>query len=352
MRWWNWPTSSGTTSERLDPDEAGIPPHSCYNPCLMLDFILGLYIAGLAVRGWLRGFVRELMDLVGLVVGAAVAFRLSAPFGGFLTDRFGMSPEWGRIGAGIVLFIVFGLTMSVLAHYLSKVARLPGLSLANRVLGSAVAAAWGILLVLVIVSVVSVLPVPDSVDDAIAESSVAQAVAGPEALPRRMVEPLIGDDAVSALAAIERLTGGRRVVPAEGERIELEEVDPDTVAVVPGSVSFVFDRINADRLDAGADPLTQSDALAEIARIRGLEMYRAGYVERRTDDGVLAATQSGALRLVAASEMVALASSDRAAHAGIAEDPATSLTNPDFDRAGVAVIRGPLGTMVVQVYGR
>lgn len=318
----------------------------------MLDFILGLYIAGLAVRGWLRGFVRELMDLVGLIVGVAVAFRLSAPVGGFLTDRFGVSPEWGRIGAGIVLFILFGLGMSVLAHYLAKVARLPGLSLANRVFGSAVAAAWGVLLVLVIVAVIAVLPVPEGVDEAIADSSVAQAIAGPDALPRRVVEPIIGDQAVTALATIERLTGGRRVVPAEGERIELEEVDPDTVAVVPGSVAFVFDRINADRLDAGADPLVQSDALAEIARVRGLEMYRAGIVERRTDDQVLAATRTGSLRLVAASEMVALASSDRAAHAGIAEDPTTSLTNPDFDRAGAAVIRGPLGTMVVEVYGR
>jgi membrane protein required for colicin V production len=318
----------------------------------MLDFILGLYIAGLAVRGWLRGFVRELMDLVGLIVGVAVAFRLSAPVGGFLTDRFGVSPEWGRIGAGIVLFILFGLGMSILAHYLAKVARLPGLSLANRVFGSAVAAAWGVLLVLVIVAVVSILPVPEGVDEAIADSSVAQAIAGPDALPRRLVEPIIGDQAVTALATIERLTGGRRVVPAEGERIELEEVDPEAVAVVPGSVAFVFDRINADRLDAGADPLVQSDALAEIARARGLEMYRAGIVERRTDDQVLAATRTGSLRLVAASEMVALASSDRAAHAGIAEDPATSLTNPDFDRAGVAVIRGPLGTMVVEVYGR
>lgn len=318
----------------------------------MLDFALGLYVAGLAVRGWLRGFVRELMDLVGLIVGAAVAFRLSAPFGGFLTDRFGVSPEWGRIGAGVVLFILFGLGMSILAHYLSRVARLPGLSLANRVLGSAIAAAWGILLVLVIVTVVSVLPVPPGVDEAIAESAVAQSLAGPESVPRRLVEPLIGDEAVSALAAIERLTGGRRVVPAAGESVTLEEVETDTVAVVPGSVAFVFDRLNADRLAAGVDPLTQSDGLAALARSRGLELYRAGMVARRNDADVLAATRAAGFRLAEASEMVALASSDRAAHAGIAEHPETSLIRPAFDRAGVAVIQGPLGTMVVEVYGR
>lgn len=318
----------------------------------MLDFILGLYLAGLVVRGWLRGFVRELMDLIGLIVGAAVAFRLSAPVGGFLTDRFGVSPEWGRIGAGIVLFILFGLSMSILAHYLSKVARLPGLSLANRVLGSAVAAAWGVLLVLVVVSVVSVLPLPESVGDAIDDSTVAQALAGPDAPPRRLIDPVIGDQATTALAVIERLTGGRRVVPAEGEVIELEEVDPDTVALVPGSVAFVSDRLNADRLAADVDPLAWSDALAEIARARGLEMYRAGFVARRTDEAVLEATRAGTLRLQQAAEMVALASSERAAHAGIAEAEDTALIDPAFARVGVAVIRGPLGTMVVEVYGR
>ena len=147
----------------------------------MLDFILGLYIAALAVRGWLRGFVRELMDLIGLIVGAVVAFRLSEPFGGFLTDRFGVSPEWGRIGAGIVLFVLFGVSMTIIAHFLSKVARLPGLTLANRLLGCLVAGAWGVVLVLVVVTIVSVLPFP-SPHRAIDESAVARTIA-PAALP-------------------------------------------------------------------------------------------------------------------------------------------------------------------------
>ena len=30
----------------------------------MLDFILGLFLAALAVRGWMRGFMREILDLV------------------------------------------------------------------------------------------------------------------------------------------------------------------------------------------------------------------------------------------------------------------------------------------------
>jgi uncharacterized membrane protein required for colicin V production len=47
----------------------------------MLDFVLGAALAGLAVRGWIRGFVREILDLVGLVLGIWVAFTLSQPLG-------------------------------------------------------------------------------------------------------------------------------------------------------------------------------------------------------------------------------------------------------------------------------
>ena len=52
----------------------------------MLDFVLGLFLAALLVRGWVRGLVRELLDLVGLVVGLWIAFKLSQPFGDFLAN--------------------------------------------------------------------------------------------------------------------------------------------------------------------------------------------------------------------------------------------------------------------------
>lgn len=318
----------------------------------MLDFVLGIYLAGLGVRGWLRGFVRELMDLVGLVVGAAVAFRLSGPFGGFLTDRFGVSPEWGRIAAGIVLFLLFGISMAVAAHFLSKVARLPGLSLTNRVLGAGIAAAWGVLLVMVVVSIVAVVPVPGSVDEAIEGSTVAQNLAGPEAVPRRLVDPLVGAEALTALATLERLSGGGRIVPAEGKLVETDMVEPDAVESDAEAAAFVADRVNADRLEAGVDPLAWSDALALMARDRALVMYRGGYVERRSASAVLAGTRETSLRLQAAAEMAALAASERAAHAAIVEAENTALADPRFDRLGVAAVRGPLGVLVVEVYGQ
>ncbi len=330
---------------------AGPGARACYNG-VVVDFILGIYLAALAVRGWLRGAVRELMDLVGLVVGAAIAFRLSAPVGGWLSDRFGASPEMARTGAGVVLFILFGLSLSILARYLSKVMSLPGLTMVNRVLGSGVAAVWGAVVVVVALAIGSVLPLPEAYDEAVGDSTVAQAVAGPDALIPGMLWPLVGDQAVAALAALEEVTGGRRVVPEEGERVETSPVDADELASSPTSVAFLADRVNADRLDAGADPLAWSDGLAEVARRRAVEMYRNGFVERRRPSSVLADTTTEGLRLERAEEMVALAATDRAAQEGIAAASDSALVDPGFDRVGIAAVQGPLGVLVVKVFGR
>jgi uncharacterized membrane protein required for colicin V production len=318
----------------------------------MLDFVLGAGLAALAVRGWIRGFVRELLDLVGLVVGAIIAFRLSAPLGGFLSDRFGVSPEWGRIGAGITLFILFGLSLAVLAHYLSRVANLPGLNLTNRLLGVGVAMAWGVLLLLVAVTIVDAIHPPAAVKRTVDDSVVVQAVAGPDSLPRRLLTPVISDRATAMLAEIERLSGGRRVVPAQGETIDTQKVDSGRIRADTDSVSFVADRLNADRLEAGVDPLTWSDGLAEIARERAEKMYTSGFVARRTNAVVVADAADRSMYLQAAGEMAALASSDRAAEAGIAEAPDSAVSDHRFDRVGVAVLDGPLGVLVVEVFGR
>ena len=109
----------------------------------MIDFVLGLTLAGLALRGWFRGFAREAMDLVGVVVGLLLAFRLGAPLGDELVDRFGIAPEAGRIIAAVVIFLLVGAASAVGAHFLSKALTLPGLSLGNRILGVGVAVATG-----------------------------------------------------------------------------------------------------------------------------------------------------------------------------------------------------------------
>ena len=111
----------------------------------MIDFLLGLYFAGLFVRGWVRGFTREAMDLVGLILGLALAFRFSGLVGDALAEWLGISPEFGRLAGGVALFLLVGIGASIGSHYLQKVFTLPGLALTHRLHGRRVGPGLGAL---------------------------------------------------------------------------------------------------------------------------------------------------------------------------------------------------------------
>ncbi|MCZ6566703.1 MAG: CvpA family protein [Actinobacteria bacterium] len=317
----------------------------------MLDFIIGLILAALLVRGWLRGFVREILDLVGLVAGLWIAFKLSAPFGDFLTRSFGVTPEVARIGAGIALFVLFGVSLSVAAHYLSKVMSLPGLNMVNRVGGAAVAVAWGVALVLVVVNVVRVLPIPDQWETQLEESSVVEAIAGPGAPPQQLFDSLAGDNVLGALASIQAIFGTSRAVPAEGQELSIPPAAPDEVRQVRDEADEIVEEINRFRTGLGLRPLLQSDGIDEVAEQKAASMYISGRLFRGTNCS-RDLTEAG-VRTVFCGEVVALAGTSLGALDGILDSGSghDELADPAYDRSGVSVVDGTTGRLLVVVLG-
>jgi uncharacterized protein YkwD len=318
----------------------------------LIDFILGLFLAGLLVRGWLRGFVREVLDLVGLVLGLWVAIRLSQPLGEFLTDRFGATPEVATIGGGIALFLLFGIAMSIAAHYLSRMMSLPGLNLANRFGGAAVAALWGIAIVLVVVNISRVLPFGG---DRFEDSTVANAIAGPDALPQQFFASLETDGILAPLASIQELFGSGRAVPEGDEVLEIPPARADEVRQVREEAAEFLARVNEDRTGLGLSPLGESSSLVDIAERRAIEMYTGGRISREHPPGGSVADDVAAagLRLARVGENLGLASSWRAALDAMWASPTAQahFEVPGYDRAGVAVVDGPTGRLVVIVMG-
>lgn len=320
----------------------------------MIDFLIGAALAGLVVRGWIRGLVREFLDLVGLVLGAVVAFRLSGPIGDFVTDRFGVTSEWARLGAALLLFAGVGFALSLVARALSRVMDLPGLNLANRIGGAGFAAAWGVLLLTILVAVAGVLPV-GGLADTLAESRIVGAITGPDSLPSRLLARVAGRPIAEVIAALEDLVGGRRVLVDGDERVELEPVDPANYALDRGSAEEVFGFINEVRLEAGMNPLPWSEELAGVAASHAEEMYRDGYlsgvspVTGRVADRVAAA----GIGLASVTENIGLAATTRAVHEEMVESTPhrARMISGAVDRVGVAAVSGPYGIIVVEVFG-
>lgn len=318
----------------------------------MLDFILGAALAALAVRGWLRGFVKEILDLVALVVGVWIAFRLSAPLGDFLTHSFGVTPEVARIGAGVLLFVLFGVALSIAAHFLTRVMRLPGLNTINRVGGSAVALAWGVVLVLVLVNVLRVSPVPESIDRALEDSVVVDTIAGPDAFPQRWFHRLAGDSVLLALQTLQGLFGQSRLVPQGDQVIEIPPARADEIRQVRNEAEMVLEELNRFRTGEGLGAFSVSPGLQTMAERRAAEIYMSGLLGRSVDCMGVARTEPG-VSVAVCTDLVALAGSALGAHDGIVSsvDGDTVLHRRDLDRAGIAVADGPLGRLLVVVLG-
>jgi uncharacterized membrane protein required for colicin V production len=321
----------------------------------MLDFILGLYLAALAVRGWVRGAVKEALDLAGLVVGVFLGFRVSAPVGDFLADRFDLTPEWARLGAGVVIFVLVGVGFSILASMLGRFMSLPGLNLSNRLLGAGVAVAWGVFLILVLVSIIEAVRVSDAVAETVDESTVLTALAGPESVPRGMLESVAGDDVIGSLLALKSIAGAERVVLDGDDVFEMPPSSPDQLSESPAEAAESFELLNNERVAAGRSPLAPSEGLSEVARGHAFDMYVNGYVSHisPTTGGIRDRVESSGILLTVVGENLALASSTRAVHDGFlrSESHRRNLLEQSYDRVGIAAVDGPYGLMVVQVFG-
>jgi uncharacterized protein YkwD len=259
------------------------------------------------------------------------------------------------IGAGIVLFLLFGVTMSIAAHYLTKVMSLPGLNMINRFGGAVVAAAWGVAIVLVVINIVRVLPVPESWHEAIEDSAVAQAIAGPDALPQKVFESLGSDDVLSSLTALQSLFGSARVVPEGNEVLTIPSAPNDETRQVRDEAEELVTLVNEFRTGEGLGALDVSSAFTGVAEDRARMMYRTGRLSRDNPPGsdVAVALFDAGVRVAVTGENIALASSARAAFDAMLDSPTgvAILTTGSFDRMGIAVVDGPTGRLVIIDFG-
>ena len=316
----------------------------------MLDVLLGATLAWLAVRGWVRGLVREALGLVGLILGTVLSFRLGGLFGEFLARAVGWPHEASRIAGGVVLFVLLGVVLGIAAAVLTRMMRLPGLTIANRIGGALLAVTWTLALLLVVVNVSRVLPLPWN--DQLERSIVVTAVAGPEAWPQRLFHRLAGETVLGTLYSIQSIFGSERVVPHAGETAGFPAATPDEVRQVRREADMVLEELNRHRTGENLTLLAPSEILFELAELRGSDSYLSGELTRDTDC-VPDAESRVNVRLLHCTEAVALASTSLAALDAILADEEVGpiALGEQYNRAGVAVVDGPTGRLVIIVLG-
>ena len=320
----------------------------------MIDTAIVVVFALVLVRGWFRGFVREAMDLVGLIVGTILAFRLAPVVGAAVSAMAGISTDAGRVIGGMIVFFGVGIGAAIGVAAIERRFHLPGLNLVNRAGGAGLAAAWGVFLATLVLTVAVILPMPAAVADQLEDSAITQTLTDPEGVPQEVFAHLAGDRIVETLLNLRETFGTRRVIIEPGEVVELPAADADDLEADPGAASEIFELVNRARVDAGLDPLAWSEGLAEVGAGHAMEMYLDGYFAHESpttgDVGDRLATAGITYRV--AGENLALASTPEDVHDGLMDSPGhrANILGTDYRRVGIAVVSGPLGLMTVEVF--
>ncbi len=175
-----------------------------------LDILL-LLVAGLSVvAGLMKGLIREVFSLAGVLLGIILALIFSPQLSVFL----GRWIPYENAAYGAALFVIFTLTIvaaTLLSHVLTKVIEVASLGFVNRLLGGLFGAVRGALIGLIIVLGLTLILDPGH--DILASSRVTPYLA----LGARAVAPVLPADVRESL--LRRLDLLPRIGEGDGDEM-------------------------------------------------------------------------------------------------------------------------------------
>ncbi len=125
-----------------------------------LDIAILVILTGFAVKGLLRGLLKEVCSLAGLFLGALLAFRYHGPLAEMLMQQVDMPVPLAVAITFSSLFLGTLIFFAALGFLLSRFVKLVFLGGFNRVIGGFFGLAQGTLLLAVVLFTLSLRPLP------------------------------------------------------------------------------------------------------------------------------------------------------------------------------------------------
>lgn len=139
----------------------------------LVDIVILCVIAAFLVKRVLRGLLREVCSLLGLVLGGFLAFRYQGPLAAQLMESWGWPTSLGLVAAFLALFLACVVFFGLLGYLLSKFVKLVFLGGVNRLAGAFFGLAQGVLLLSLVLFAISLRPLPEGVRSYVRTSQLA-----------------------------------------------------------------------------------------------------------------------------------------------------------------------------------
>lgn len=115
----------------------------------VIDIVLGCLLLYGLVRGFWNGFFIEIASLFSLLLGIFIAIKFSSFAQSILSSHVSWSPKTIQITAFALTFIAVVIGLSILAKFMTSMAKFAGLGIFNKIAG----AFFGLLKTILLISV-------------------------------------------------------------------------------------------------------------------------------------------------------------------------------------------------------
>jgi membrane protein required for colicin V production len=137
-----------------------------------VDLIIAVMLVSFAIRGFMRGFFRELLSLVGLFLGLWLALLKFVPLGEWLQHRFPLTEPLPFHVAFLVIFLSVSSVAGLVGYILHRAAKGLLIGWLDAIVGLGFGAIKGVMILTVLLFLVAHLPLAASLKDRLRTSTV------------------------------------------------------------------------------------------------------------------------------------------------------------------------------------
>ena len=139
----------------------------------LIDIAILVILCFFLLKGVLRGLLKEICSLLGLVLGGVFAFTFHLPLAQFLQDSFNLPAQLCIWGAFLSIFLLVVVLFGVIGFVLNRFVKLVFLGGFNRLAGAIFGIIQGVVILSMIVLALNSSVAPDAVRGKLKESQLA-----------------------------------------------------------------------------------------------------------------------------------------------------------------------------------
>jgi membrane protein required for colicin V production len=128
-----------------------------------IDVLIAVVLLGFAIRGLMRGFLREILSLVGLFLGLWIALLRFVPLGEWVQNQFPLTEPLPFHIAFLAIFLSVAGLAGILGYLLHRVAKGLLMGWLDAIVGLGFGSVKGIMILTVLLFLLAHLPLAESI---------------------------------------------------------------------------------------------------------------------------------------------------------------------------------------------